>query len=142
MQITDWEFKHSMFTQAKKKDAWAFLSDMSNQVRLESAVENIELDGPFMTGTKGRTIMKEYTQEWKLDQVIEGEQFTIVGHNPDLTLSFSWIFQEEGSGTRLSQHIQAKSSQVEKYQEIFRGMEANVPQQMKRLGEELDRLAR
>ena len=36
-------------------DAWAFWSDLRNHMRLEPGVERIELDGPFATGTTGRT---------------------------------------------------------------------------------------
>lgn len=48
--MADWDFQYSIFSKAKREDVWNFMSDMSNQVRMEAAVEHIELDGPFETG--------------------------------------------------------------------------------------------
>lgn len=136
--MTNWSFEHSIYTKAKLQTAWNFLSDMSNQTRMEAAVERIELDGLFETGTKGRTITKTYTQEWELSKVIEGKQFVITGENPDFQLSFSWEFEEEGNGTRLTQCITATGSQLEKYMDLFRGMEQGVPNRLMQLAKELD----
>ena len=141
--MPEWSFKHSIQTKASRKIAWDFLSDMSNQVRMESSIERIELDGPFVTGTNGRTVTKDYTQEWKLNKVIEREQFEITGitDNQDANMVFRWTFEDAGTGSRLIQHIKATGSQVENYMEIFRGMEKNVPNRMTVLKEELDRIA-
>ena len=141
--MTDWKFEHSIFTKANKKTAWGFLTDMSNQVRMEPGIENIELDGEFTTGTIGRTITKNYTQEWELSKVIIEKLFVITGktESKDLVLSFSWEFEDEGNGTRLTQNIKATGSKLEKYQETFRNMEENAPIQMTKLAVELDNLA-
>ncbi|NAS13308.1 SRPBCC family protein [Poritiphilus flavus] len=138
--MTNWEFKHSVYTRAKRKTAWDFLTDMSNQLRMEPGIEDIELDGPFANGTNGRTIAKTHTQEWQLSEVIEGQQFTITGQTPEqeLSLSFSWEFEDEGAGTRLTQTIKGSAADISAYQEIFHGMEENAPKQMARLVEELD----
>ncbi len=141
---TTWNFEHSIDTRASKKTAWDFLSDMSNQVRMEPGIENIELDGAFATGTKGRTITKTSIQEWELTDVVEGKRFTITGHteNEDMSLSFSWEFRDKGAGTRLTQHIKATGPQIANYMETFKGMEGHVPKRMAVLKEELDGPAR
>lgn len=141
--MTNWDFYYAIVTKLDKNAAWDFLSDMSNQVRMEPGIENIELDGPFATGTKGRTISKYHTQEWELDDVVEGSQFTIVGYtqNQDMKLSFTWQFEDEGTGARLRQRISASGTQIEKYAETFRGMEIDVPKRLKQLAEELDGIA-
>lgn len=116
------------------------MSDMSNQVRMESAVESIELDGPFESGTHGRTIMKEYTQEWVLEDVIEGKQFTIVGQTEgqDFSLSFCWKMEDAEKGTRLTQLISARGADVANFREILQGMEEHVPVRLAELAKELD----
>jgi len=139
--MPDWEFEHSIYTEAKKKDAWDYWSDFNNHVRLEPGVNRIELDGPVETGTTGRTVTESYTQEWKLTEVIEGKRIVITGHNRDGILSFTWDFKEEGSGTRMTQQIKASESLVDEYPEEFHQMEKHVPGAMARLAEELDRLA-
>ncbi len=141
--MTEWTFEHSITTKANKEIAWDFLSDMTNQMRMEPGVECIELDGPFVTGTTGRTITKNHTQEWKLSEVVEGKRFTITGHTPseDLKLSFSWEFDSSENGTRLTQSIKGTGPQLDKYQEIFKGMEESTPQQMNKLVQELDSLS-
>ncbi len=139
--MTNWDFEHTVYTKAKRKTAWDFLSDMSNQVRMEPGIEDIELDGLFANGTVGRTIAKTHTQEWVLSNVVKEERFTITGKTPgeDLSLSFTWEFQDKGEGTRLTQFIRARGEDISSYQEIFDGMEVNAPIQMGRLVEELDK---
>jgi hypothetical protein len=39
-------------------------------MRLEPGVERIELDGPFATGTTGRTVAPDFTREWRLSDVV------------------------------------------------------------------------
>lgn len=139
--MPDWKFKHSIFTEAKRKDAWNYWSDFDNHVRMEPGVKRIELDGPVETGTTGRTVTEAYTQEWKLAEVIEQERIVITGHSPDGMLGFTWNFKDEGSGTRMTQQIKASKSLVEKFPDEFRQMKKHVPEAMARLAEELDRLA-
>lgn len=51
--IPEWEFKHSIYTEANRMDAWAYWSDTDNNAKMEPGVKRIELDGPFETGTTG-----------------------------------------------------------------------------------------
>jgi hypothetical protein len=139
----EWSCEHSISTNARREDAWAYWSDMRNHARLEPGVERIELDGPFATGTTGRTIGAGFTQEWVLADVVDGRRFTVTGSTPDRagSLSFAWEFEDEGAGTRLTQRIAAHGPDVEQHLETFREMEANAPKGMARLAVELDRLA-
>ena len=141
--MAEWEFEHSIFTIASRMDAWAYWSDLRNHVSMEPGIKQIELDGPFATGTTGRTITTEYTQEWKLSDVIDGRRFVITGLTPDGagSLSFAWAFADEGSGTRMTHRISASGPQVEEHREVFRQMEAGAPEGMARLAAALDRLA-
>jgi hypothetical protein len=139
-----WTFECSVITRARREDVWAYWSDMRNHVRMEPGVDRIELDGPFATGTTGRTIAAGIPQEWQLTEVIDGRRFVITGFTPDGAgaLSFAWDFDDEGSGTRLAQRIHAYGPDVEAHWEEFRRMEVGALDGMTRLAAELDRLAR
>ena len=141
--MTNWEFEHSIFTEASRETAWAFWSDMSNPVKMEPGIERIELDGPFASGTTGHTIAGEFTQEWMLTEVIEGKRFVITGITTDGSgkLSFAWSFENEGSGTRMTHQISASGSRMDEYLDELRQMAVDAPKSMLRLAAELDRLA-
>ncbi|MEL6254861.1 MAG: hypothetical protein AAFR87_22840 [Bacteroidota bacterium] len=140
--MADWKITNSLFTYSNRPAVWNFMTDMSNQVRMESAVKAIELDGSFVTGTRGRTIMEAYTQEWVLDEVVEKEEFTIVGQTEgqDFSLSFCWKMEDESGGTRLTQIISAKGADLENFREILQGMEEHVPRRLAELAGELDHM--
>src|SRR4051812_24228086 len=141
--MADWEFKHSIFTVTNRKKAWSFWADMSNHAKMEPGIARIELDGPFALGTRGRTIAGEFTQEWKLTEVKEGKRFVITGITPDGQgrLSFAWDFEDDDSGTRITQQISASGPQVEEYLDVLRQMEDGASKGMSRLANELNRLA-
>ena len=84
-----WEFKQSFFTSISRSVAWAFWSDMQNHAEMEQV--KIELDGPFQTGTKGRTITSNWRQEWELNDVVQEKRFVITGRESGFELSFAWI---------------------------------------------------
>ena len=140
--MANWVFEHSIYTIATRKDAWRYWTNMENH--LEPGVERIELDGPFVVGTTGRTIARDYTQEWELSEVAEEKRLTILGYTPNKegTLSFTWEFKDERNGTRMTQYIKASGPQVEQYMDVFHKMEENAPRLMNQLANELNRLAR
>ena len=102
----------------------------------------IELDGPFRTGTKGRTLMGDSQQEWELSEVIFEKRFVTTGRTEGFELSFAWDFEDAGTGTRMTQTIRAEgpADQMEKWQQTLRQMEINAPQGMKKLAAKLDQL--
>lgn len=142
MAMDQWNFDHTIQTEATVDQAWTFLSDMSNQVRMEPGIENIELDGPFVNGTRGRTITKVSTQEWQLENVVENEQFTIRGYTEeeDMSLSFTWTFESTEDGARLTQNIRAEGDDLDAYAETFFSMEETVPARLELLVNELNEL--
>ena len=139
-----WGFEHSVYTKAQRRDAWNFWSNMDNHAKMEPGVDRIELDGPFATGTTGRTITKYYIQEFELAEVLAENHFTTIGKTPDGMgfLSFTWSFEDEGKGTRMTQKIKARGPQVEQYLDVFRQMEKGAVIGMALLAEELDRLTK
>jgi len=57
-------------------------------------------------------------------------------------LSFTWSFEDEGMGTRMTQKIKAGGPQVEEYLNEFRQMEKGAVIGMARLVEELNCLTK
>ena len=140
----EWSFEHAVATRASRAEAWAFWSDMRNHMRLEPGVDRIELDGPFATGTMGRTVASGFTHEWRLSDVVSEQRFAITGFTPDGVgeLSFAWEFEDdESGGTRLAQRIHATGPDAEHHTTVFRQMELGAQAGMARLAAELDRLA-
>lgn len=142
--MADWEFEHSVTSVARRSDVWDYWTDMGNHVQMEPGVENIELDGPFATGTTLRTVTGDHTQELELSEVIAGDKAVITGYTGDGTgmLRFAWKFEDEGGGTRMTQRITASGPGIAEYLDEIRLMEENAPKAMARLAAELDRLAR
>lgn len=138
--MTSWETRDSLYTIAPRQDAWAYWSDMQNHAAMEAV--RIELDGPFQTGTKGRTIAEDMRQEWELREVIDLRRFVITGRDSEFELSFAWDFEDEDSGTRMTQTISATGSaeQMQNWAEALQQMKLNAPVGIKKLTEKLDRL--
>ncbi len=136
---TKWEFKHSFVTSTSRSVAWAFCSDMQNHA--EEGV-TIELDGPFQTGTKGRSITANWRQEWELREVVAEKRFVTTGREFGFELSFAWDFEDEGTGTRMTQTISANGPgiQMKKLADTLRQIEINTPKGMEQLAAKLDRL--
>ena len=140
----EWRCEQTAVTQASRMTVWTFWTNMDNHVELEDGVNEIELDGPFVTGTKGRTTTTEFQQEWELVDVVVGERFGLLGYTPDRkgTLTFSWELSEEGDGTRIRYRIEAQGPDVEAYGDVFRQLEINAPKGLETLVAALDDLAR
>jgi hypothetical protein len=108
---------------------WSYWTDMDRHVELEDGVKEIEVDGPFVTGTTGRTTADGFTQEWELIDVEEGVRFGILGLTPDGrgTLTFAWEFSDADGGTRIDYSISAQGPDVDQYMDVFKGLESNAP---------------
>ena len=138
---SNWEFKHSFVTTTSRSVAWAYWSDMQNHAEMESV--QIELDGPFQTGTKGRTITATSRQEWELSEVNQEKRFVTTGRDSGFELSFAWDFEDEGTGTRMTQTIGAKGPEelMKKWDETLRQMEISAPKGMEQLAAKLNQLS-
>jgi carbon monoxide dehydrogenase subunit G len=139
----EWRCEQTAVTMADRATVWAFWTNMDNHVELEDGVESIELDGPFVTGTTGRTRHADFEQEWELSDVVEGVGFGVKGYTPDRrgTLTFSWKLEDEGPGTRIEYRIEAQGPDVDQYVEVFRQLEINAPEGLSGLVAALDDLA-
>ena len=136
-----WEFKKSFYVAIGREFAWEFLVDMQNVAKIEKVT--IELDGPFQSGTKGRTITPDSRQEWEIIDVVPLECFTILGRESEFEMRFTWELKEEGRGTRMIQTIHACGPEAEmsKWEGVLREMETNVPKSHENMVAELTRRA-
>lgn len=137
-----WQLEQTLETTTGRERAWEYWSDMQNHAEMENV--KIELDGPFSTGTKGRTISSNNTQEWELSEVVPKKRFVITGKDGAFSLSFAWDFYDEGTGTKMTQRIQAEGPTpvMEQWEGVFRQMEETAAQNMQRLANRLDELSR
>lgn len=140
--MSTWSCQHSIHTHASRVAAWTYWTDLENHARMEPGVERIELDGPFVAGTTGRTISAGSAQEWVLAEVIDHERFVVTGYTADRrgSLSFSWDFVDDGDGTRMTQRITATGPDLESHRPIFDTMEKRAPEALAELAAALDRL--
>ena len=137
----NWQLEQSLVTVIGRGRAWEYWSDMQNHADMEGVT--IELDGPFRTGTRGRTISSNHTQEWELSEVVPKKRFVVTGRDGDFSLSFAWEFHDEGAGTKMTQRIYAEgpSTAMWQWEDVFRQMEKTAPQNMRRLADRLDGLS-
>lgn len=140
--MSEWQFEQSAITTASRMAAWSYWTNMEHHVAMEPAVKKIEMDGPFVTGTTGRSITAEFQQEWQLTDVVKGRRFGIKGFTPDQTgwLTFSWEFEDEDAGTRITYRIAAEGPHVEQHTEVWRSFEVNAPKGLAVLIAALDEL--
>ncbi len=114
---------------------------MQNHAAMENV--RIELDGPFQTGTRGRTISPPMTQEWELSEVVHERRFVTTGRDSGCELSFAWDFEDDGSGTLMTQTISAQGpdEKLAEWDGILKQMELDAPRGMKKLAALLDELS-
>jgi hypothetical protein len=94
-------FEYSIACPVSRDFAWRFWSDVDNWARVDPAVESVEIDGPFDSGTCGVTHIRGGTPAaWRLIDVKNGESAIIEIAAPGAAIHFHWVFKESAMGTR------------------------------------------
>ncbi len=134
-----WNCTHRVITIAHLHSAWNFLSDLTNHAELDPGIDRIELDGPFTTGTIGRTISGDVVQDWVLAEVVPDKRL-ISGVTPDHQglLSFAWHFKEAKNGCMLTYEIAAFGPEVSQHLPMLEQMKADAFQALSKLVKTLD----
>jgi hypothetical protein len=136
-----WSFEHSAETAATPQQAWSFWTNVENWAVVDSSVEWVRLDGPFLTGTKGTT--KPQHQEaiaWHIADVDEGRSAIIEVEIDGAVMRFIWRFEElAGKGTRLTQTAELAGDDAEKYKDAMTEFEFGIPLGMAKLADAIDR---
>ena len=133
-----WSFEHSIETKLDRAAAWSYMTNPTHWAEHEAGVDRIELEGPFVSGTRGRTIGPNYEQEWELRDVLPDERFSIVGEGPGLTVTFTWMLADAGTGTRLTQRIAAEVSPEAEFADEWQAIQLNAPQAAAKLAAAMD----
>ena len=137
---TVWSFEHSIETQAARQAAWRFWSEVANWARVDSALEWVRLDGPFVSGAKGMTKPRDHeATQWRLVQVVDATRAVIEIDAPGAVLRCIWLFEDRpGGGTRITQKASLEGEQAADYLEAGRELEAGIPAGMRQLACAID----
>jgi hypothetical protein len=131
------EFKHSIDCQVGRDFAWKFWTNVDNWAVVDPAVEWAKLEGPFVTGTKGRTKPRGADpNEWKLAEVEEGTMAVIEIAAPGAIVKFHWSFADiPGGGARMTQKVTIEGERAAEYEEGMKLLEKGIPAGMEKLVE-------
>jgi hypothetical protein len=134
-------FTHSVECAADRKFAWAFWSDVGNWAAVDPAVESVELDGPFVAGTRGETRPRGGEKvEWRLAEVCEGSGAVVEISVPGALVRFAWEFKEESEGvTSITQRVTLEGERAGDYAEGMRMLEQGAPVGMGKLAEAIEK---
>jgi len=109
--------------------------------RLDADVDAIEIDGPFATGTHGRTFSKSSGRlEWQIVQAAPGTamiEFPLAG----AVGRFRWTFEDVGGRTRMTQRCSLEGERAVEYVAIGPSLEAGIPAGMRKLAESIENAA-
>src|SRR5436305_7799141 len=106
-----WTFEHSVECDATVEFAWTYWTHVPNW-RLDTDVESVEIDGPFATGTRGRTHSKSSgVVNWEIVEAEPGRA-VIETALPGAVLRFCWRFEEATGGTRMTQRCLLEGEQA------------------------------
>jgi hypothetical protein len=140
-----WEFRHSVIADTDRQTVWEFISSIDNLARIEGeAVESMTLDGPFQTGTRGVTKMRDQEpMHWRLAEVEPPERATYEMELSGAVVRFAWTYEVlSDRRTRLTQHVVLDGPRAEAYVAFMKDQfVGNVPKGMERLAKEIARFA-
>jgi Polyketide cyclase / dehydrase and lipid transport len=138
------EFEHSIECQVGRDFAWKFWTNVDNWAVVDPAVEWAKLEGPFNSGTIGRTKPRGADpNEWKLVEVEDGIKAVIEIAAPGAMVRFHWSFADiPGGGTRMTQNLTLEGERAAEYEEGMKLLEKGIPSGMERLVEAMVRASR
>lgn|SRR5262245_13497217 len=139
--IPAWTFEHSVKVRATRAAAWRFWSDVANWAAIDPAIEWACLDGPFETGTSGRTkpVGAPATQ-WTLVAVEPASRAIIELTAPGAVVRFTWTLRDDNSGgAMMTQRVELEGTEAAQYLEAVQGLAENIPLGMDKLVSAIER---
>jgi hypothetical protein len=133
MGAVPWEITHSVVTNASPAFAWLYWTDIANW---DDPPAEFELDGPFVTGSRGATRLPGHEPlPWLIREVTPPHATTIEMSLDGAALSFEWRFVGlADGGTRLTQRIVLKGEKADLYlPQVKAAFTANLPDGMNKL---------
>jgi uncharacterized protein YndB with AHSA1/START domain len=133
-----WTFEFSVDCAVTVEFAWNFWTNVKNWA-FDSDVDSVEIDGPFVAGTRGCTNSKSSGRiEWRIAEVHPGKaviEFPLSGAMG----RFVWIFEDRSGGTRMTQRCTLQGKEAEVYAKaIASSLEAGIPAGMTKLRRKLE----
>jgi len=137
-----WNYQHSIETSAAPQDIWSLWSDVENWGRWNTEIEQIEIDGPFATGTN--ILMTPPGQDpipLRIAEVVAGELFVDEARFDDLLLrTLHRIETLDGGRVRVVYRMEITGDGADEVgPEIGPGITADWPETMASLVEHAQR---
>jgi hypothetical protein len=122
--------------------AWSFWTDVRNCV-LDTDVESVQIDGPFVAGARGFTNSKSSGRvEWRIAEAQNGRA-VIDFPLPGAVGRFIWIFEDTGGGTRITQRCSLGGEQADSLAKaVGPNLEAGIPAGLRKLCQAMENAAR
>src|SRR4051794_34161153 len=135
-----WEFQSSIEIDAPPEYAWQFWTNVSNWRELEPGLE-FELDGPFASGTRGRTRMPgQEPRDWLIREVDPGRSWTQESLLPGASFMVSMQFEEGIKGrSRITQRLWLEGEGSEAFLDGVRVFESTTPDGLKRIASVIEK---
>jgi hypothetical protein len=136
-----WTFEHSIECHVSIDFAWAFWTNVDNWA-LDADVDTLELHGPFAPGTHGTTQSKSSGRiEWRIAEV-QPRKAVLEFPGPGVLATFTWLFEDLGHQTRITQRATLSGEQAAIYAEsIWPTLQAGIPVGMRKLCEAMEAAA-
>ena len=139
-----WIFEHSVECKVDRAFAWQFWSDVSNWADVDSSAESISIDGPFQSGAKGHTKLRDREPiEWLLEDAQAGHSAVFLIPVPGAALRFAWKFEDSGTGrTRMTQRATLEGERAQDFiPTLAPELEHGIPAGMRKLADTVELLA-
>ena len=131
-------FEYHVECPVPREFAWRFWSTVSNWT-LDSDVESVELNGPFISGSHGVTLSRSSGRiEWKLSNVQPGRSAIVEISIPGANAHFEMLFEDSGKATRITQQVRIEG---ENAQALGQSLQLGIPEGMKKLCTKMTELA-
>jgi hypothetical protein len=132
-----WEFAHSVECGAPREFVWVYWSNAENW---DDPPARFEFDGPFVVGTRLKTILPGQELESVIREVEDGRSARIEMDLIAAVVAFDWRFEElDGRRTKMTQRIRLSGVVAEALLEQAKMLEQTVPQGMQKLTENIER---
>lgn len=131
-----WEFTHSVECAAPREFAWAYWTNTANW---DDPPARFEFDGPFVAGTRLKTILPGQELESVVREVVEGRAARIEMEVTGAVVAFEWSFEAlDGRRTRIAQSISLIGEGANAMLEQAKMLERTVPDGMANLSRKIE----
>lgn len=129
-------FTETLTANVKAANVWKLYEDVNRWPDWNEAINGIELDGPFESGTTGSIqVLIAPPLGFKLDNVVPGESFDIVAGMGDLKVTMRQSLKEDGTECLITHTLIMEGGNEAMLQTIGSMLSANIPDSLHMLAE-------